>query len=530
MLKSGDTDVAHIEFTSRCNLRCVFCAASQPHYEGVDLSRDMLELVVEDLKRRKIKLVCVSGHGETTIYKDWHLYCNELIESGRLLHIISNFAKPLSSDELETLSRFHSVEISCDTADPELFKKLRRGAKLENLIANLENLREVREKSRQKLPHISFSCVVSNRNVFGLKKFVDFGIRHGVEHFNFCNLTKYPPVKGGIGVDHVTEMNLDDIRNAYSVLTEVFALLENPGLEYHVQQGLMDSLREKISQLEGGLERRGSSSRANQSDEDRAPEDHEPKKYSSAREPLKTRDCLDPWSFFLVQSSGNVLPCCWQPPIGAVSKGQPLNEILDNLQMRRLRKGLLTGDLSQSCLHCPSKGWTSTEDLKRKVAFYLSGKRAWKSYFIRKTAPRIAAKKPREITFCSGWYDPEKNPSIEDPDGQAWRWMAKDSTCRIDNPFKPSTLILRGSLDRSKFPHQKVVIELGSRVIDEFTLFETRFYKEYLIDSRTLGKDKEITLCIHTDRSFIPAEWEPGNQDKRELGLQIHEIYFGERV
>ena len=116
MLKSGDTDVAHIEFTSRCNLRCVFCAASQPHYEGVDLSRDMLELVVEDLKRRKIKLVCVSGHGETTIYKDWHLYCNELIESGRLLHIISNFAKPLSSDELETLSRFHSVEISCDTA------------------------------------------------------------------------------------------------------------------------------------------------------------------------------------------------------------------------------------------------------------------------------------------------------------------------------------------------------------------------------------------------------------------------------
>ncbi len=530
MLKSDRTDIAHLEFTSRCNLRCVFCAASQPYYKGIDLSGEMLKMVVDDLKKRKTRLVCVSGHGETTIYKDWHLYCNELIKSGILLHIISNFAKALSDDELETLSKFHSIEISCDTSDHDLFKRLRREAKLENLIANLEKLQKIGQKNRGKLPKISFSCVVSDKNVFGLKKFVDFGIQKGVEHFNFCNLVKYPSVEDGMEVNHVTEMPLDAMKKAYSILTEIFAFLESSGVEYHIQQGLMDSVREKIRQLDSDGKHDDSHPTPGSSEETQEKKNQKPKKYSSKREPSQTRDCLDPWSFFLVQSSRNVCPCCWHQPIGSVSKGQSMNEILDNLQIRRLRKSLLTGDLSPDCLQCPSRGWTSTEDLKRKVAFYLSGKKAWKSFFIRQSSPSVAAEKPYEITFRSGWYDPEEDPSIQDQGWQSWRWTAKDSICQIDNPFKPSTLILRGSFEKSKFPNQKVVIELGDRIVDEFILLEARFYKEYRIEPRILGKEKKIILRIHTDRSFVPAKYEPGSQDTRELALQIHEIYFGERV
>lgn len=530
MLKSKSTEAAHIEFTSRCNLRCVFCAASQPYYKGIDLSRETLEMVIEDFKKRKIKRVCVSGHGETTIYKDWHLYCNRLIESGISLHIISNFAKALSSDELETLSGFHSVEISCDTADPELFKKLRRGTSLERLVTNLMNLRKIKEKNRRELPHISFSCVVSNRNVLMLKEYIDFGIRHGVEHFNFCNLVKYPPVEDGIAVDHVTEMPLEEMKKALSVLTGVFGFLERSGLEYHVQQGLMDSLSEKIRQLDSSREIPDPSPAPDYGGDIQDRQELKPKKYSSRRDPSQTRDCLDPWSFFLVQSSGNVLPCCWQVPIGSISRGQPLSELLDNLLIRRIRKELLTGSLSQECLQCPSRGWTTTEDLKRKVAFYLSEKKAWKSFIIRKSSPRIPARKPHEITYRSGWYAPEKNPSIQDTDWQAWRWMAKEAVFRVKNPFKPSTLILRGSFDKPKFRNQKVIVRLGHRILDEFVLFEARFYKEYRIEPRMLGKDREIDLCIQTNRSFVPAEYEPGNQDNRELGLQIHEIYFGERI
>ena len=135
-LVSPRTRVVHIEFTSRCNLRCVYCAASQPTYKGIDLDVKTIDSAIEALKKREIKVLSVNGHGETTLYKNWHLYCNKMLDAGIQLHIISNFAKEFSQDEIQTLSRFKSIEISCDTNDPELLKKLRRGIDLQTLGLN----------------------------------------------------------------------------------------------------------------------------------------------------------------------------------------------------------------------------------------------------------------------------------------------------------------------------------------------------------------------------------------------------------
>jgi len=371
MLKSNKTEAAHIEFTSRCNLRCVFCRVSQADYLGIDLPREILKNVIEDLRKRKINIVCVSGHGETTIYKDWYLYCNELIKIGIPLHIISNFAKKLSDDELKTLSRFKSIEISCDTADPDLFSKLRRGARLENLITNIENLRATGEKNNRKLPNISFSCVVSDRNIFDLKNYVAFGIKLEVNHFNFCNLTKYPNIEGGINVNHITEMSLDSMKKARSILTETFAFLQKSGIEYHFQQGLIDTLEEKIQTLISGPRQNDALLKYSPLEETQDLKNSIAHRYSSKRGQSQTRDCLDPWSFFLIQSNRDVLPCCWHPPIGSISKGQSLDGILNNQQIQILRKRLLTGDIPLDCFQCPSKGWTSTADLKKRVEQYL---------------------------------------------------------------------------------------------------------------------------------------------------------------
>src|SRR5213079_2481089 len=48
LLASDRTQVAHLEFTSRCNLRCVYCAVSQPTYSGRDLEHEQLESIIAD--------------------------------------------------------------------------------------------------------------------------------------------------------------------------------------------------------------------------------------------------------------------------------------------------------------------------------------------------------------------------------------------------------------------------------------------------------------------------------------------------
>lgn len=531
MLKSNKTKVAHIELTSRCNLRCVFCAVSQSYYRGIDLPGEVLKNVIEVIRKRKVNIVCVSGHGETTIYKDWHLYCNELIKIGIPLHIISNFAKKLSKDELETLSRFKSIEISCDTADPELFRKLRRGARLENLMANLENLHVTGEKNNRKLPTISFSCVVSDLNIFDLKNYVDFALKLGIKYFNFCNLTKYPDIDDGINANHISEMPLDAMKKAYSILTDTFAFLEESGIDYDYQKGLIDTLKEKIQIFTPASTQNEAFVKYRPLEETQKLEKSKAHRYSSRRSGSQTRDCLDPWSFFLIQSNREVLPCCGgHPSIGSISKGQSLDIILNNQQIQILRKRLLTGDIPLDCLQCPSKGWTSTAKLKKRVTKYLYYIKIEKFFFRKIPSVKIAHKKPYEIVYLDGWYNLEESLDIDDSDWQTWRWTARDAYCYIKNPFKTATLLVRGSINKIKFPDQNVIIKIVDKTIDEFIPFNDRFYKEYEIDTQVMGNNKRVNFSIHTNRSFNPSKCEPGCNDNRELGLQIHEIYFGKKI
>jgi MoaA/NifB/PqqE/SkfB family radical SAM enzyme len=84
-----------LEFTSRCNLACAYCETSLPQYRslGKDMDPTALNAIIDYLIEHKPSSVCVNGHGETTIYKDWHKYCNRLLDHGIPLGIITNLAK-----------------------------------------------------------------------------------------------------------------------------------------------------------------------------------------------------------------------------------------------------------------------------------------------------------------------------------------------------------------------------------------------------------------------------------------------------
>lgn len=323
-------------------------------------------------------------------------------------------------------------------------------------------------------------------------------------------------------------MSSDSMKKAYSILTKTFDFLKKSGIGYYVQQGLIDTIKEKIQLLNSGSERNNVQSKFNPHKEDQNLENLIVHRYSSKKSQLQTRDCLDPWSFFLIQSSGAVIPCCWHPPIGYISKGQSLDKILNNQQIQNLRKRLLTDNLPLDCTQCPSKSWTSKVNLKRRVIRYLHHKKFWKYFSQEAPLTKIANKNPYKIVYEDGWYGLEKNPNIKDSDWQTWRWIAKDALCYIKNPCNPSILIIRGEFNKKKFPDQNMIIKIGSQIIDEFTNINARFYKEYEIDTQTLGNSKNINLSLHTNRSFIPAKSDPGSKDNRELGLQIFEIYFGE--
>lgn len=519
-LISPRTRVVHIEFTSRCNLSCIFCASSQSGYKGMDIDVETIKNTIQVLKKRKVKIVSVNGHGETTIYKNWHLYCNEILDMGIPVHIISNFAKEFSKEELQTLSRFKTIEISCDTNDPELLKKLRRGIDLKILCINISRLKETALNEKRRLPSISFSCVVSDLNVFHLPDYVVFGKALGVTHFNFCNLTKYPDLNNTLNANHITEMPVELLPKVKATLDKTFEFLQNSHIEYHFQQGLLDSLNQKIEELNSLPLDKGLNPGINKLG---------PHWYSSARKGLQTRYCLDPWDFILLQSNKDVLPCCVHPPIHSLGKHQSLSDSFNSTQIKDLRRRLLTGNLSPYCLNCPVKGWTSIRNLRKKVWNYLNpGIYRLLPFRMMTIEPEVFI--PFEVRYNEGWYSLETDTNIPNLNWQSWRWTSKNAVCMLKNPQKKALLIIQGGVNKSVLPDQKVFIKLNGIILDEFIPGNSKFFKEYTIELEMMGDDKMFLLTIEVDKIFVPSLVIPGANDNRELGVQIHHLFFGENI
>jgi len=190
--RCGSIDALHLEITSKCNLRCVYCGKSLSAAESrrkVDLDEGLILQTVSALRALGLRAINASGIGETTIRPDWTHICDSLLDTTLTLTIITNLARPLSWEEASTLARFWSVQVSIDTCDPLLFSKIRRGAQLDVITKNIQLIAEA-ARHQGLSPVICFDMVVSDKTIFDLEKTVRFGLQLGVREFLFADLYK----------------------------------------------------------------------------------------------------------------------------------------------------------------------------------------------------------------------------------------------------------------------------------------------------------------------------------------------------
>jgi len=156
--------------TNRCNFSCIYCAHSGPggHREILArvMERDDFMMVLNELVTRGLQIFNFCGLGELTIYRGWTELCKEIFNRHPQLklRLITNFGRLLDADELQLLTRFEIIQVSCDTFDEKKFAKLRVNGRLPVLRQNLENLLAISRKQAQ-APRIALNITVSNANV-----------------------------------------------------------------------------------------------------------------------------------------------------------------------------------------------------------------------------------------------------------------------------------------------------------------------------------------------------------------------------
>jgi radical SAM protein with 4Fe4S-binding SPASM domain len=157
----------NLSLTYKCNIRCPYCMREEfsPPKEEYTLDR------VQALMKRMpyVENVCIMGLCEPFLNPEAADIIRWLKDEAGMasIQLTTNGMVELDDDKLDALTRVDDFVISIDSADPETFKLLRGGAKLDRVLGSLERVlryKKDRGLSKADNPPIHINAVVTSQN------------------------------------------------------------------------------------------------------------------------------------------------------------------------------------------------------------------------------------------------------------------------------------------------------------------------------------------------------------------------------
>jgi hypothetical protein len=254
LLEPGPIKRVRIDFTTACNLRCVYCAVSGPNYAAAEMPAEVVNRVVANIsaiqRHNALATIMVNGHGETTSIDNWPRLIEPLLQTGIPVAMQSNFAKPFSADELSTLSRMAYIVVSIDSADRQMLMKIRRSVDVRQIVFNIAQVRATAVDSDRLPPEFHFASGLYDKNTLDIGDVVRLGLARDVNAFLFWNLERYPDVEATVP-EHDRVKRLDDLPNEQlrpriEAIQKSIGLLKRHGVGVVVSGNFIDSLARRV--------------------------------------------------------------------------------------------------------------------------------------------------------------------------------------------------------------------------------------------------------------------------------------------
>jgi MoaA/NifB/PqqE/SkfB family radical SAM enzyme len=220
-----------IDINEKCNLRCDYCAVSSPSYAGVEMEEALFERIVPLLANEPRANVHVNGHGETTFHPKWVAWCRRIIEAGHRPYIITNLAKQYTDVELEMLAEFRVIQVSLDSDDGEMMKRIRKAVHVEKVFEKIQRIRELASRrASSHVPRFWMSIGVYDPSIWTLERFVRRLVDMNISVITFWDLVEYPHQTL---VRRLNRLEGQQREQARQVLGRVRMRLDVAGIPYH---------------------------------------------------------------------------------------------------------------------------------------------------------------------------------------------------------------------------------------------------------------------------------------------------------
>jgi molybdenum cofactor biosynthesis enzyme MoaA len=345
-----------VELTSRCNLRCQYCSVPHaPSYGAEDLRPDYTAKALDLLRGEPLLAVALSGRGEISYAEHWP----ETIRRFQTLQVptqlITNLAIPLTWEQACVLASIDSLGFSIDSLNRDLLRKVRKGADLRNIMANMAMLKAAAIHIGRPALAFDLFSVVTVSTVWGLEEVAAFAAAMGARQWHLQDLVMdYSELAEEVDVRHLSTLPADRLREAAGVIFRAKQVAEGKGVTVDIWPPFAQFLNGEASMETHAVE---------------APHLGRHLRHAMPLKPGETRDCFQPWVYMLLMANGGAEPCCGgYGAIGDYTDASTLADVANNENVRALRRQLLTGELSELCQTCSLRGGIPVAEFQAKIA------------------------------------------------------------------------------------------------------------------------------------------------------------------
>jgi radical SAM protein with 4Fe4S-binding SPASM domain len=330
VLRSFPTKIL-VEITQKCNINCIMC--NRPRNAG-DINFSIIE---------KIKVIFPYllyfldfGYGEPLLAKETMFNLLAILKESNPLYQTRTQSTITTNGTLiddKTARRIvasglKNLTISFDGATKETYEAIRKGAKFNLVIENIERINKEKALQRTKYPILHFEFVAMKKNIEELPKLLELAFRLRIPH-----------VKVDYLLVNKEELEKESLFYHQELAQRIFYISKRKAANLGIQLSFPKSFIEF-----GEIGVRGAR------DTEEAKEINEVKKIKS-----KNISCYEPWYSALISFDGKVYPCCYLHKIMGDLTNQSFRQIWNSKHYQELRKKVNSENPPKECKECPAK-------------------------------------------------------------------------------------------------------------------------------------------------------------------------------
>lgn len=276
-----------------CNLSCFFCRRETVDKEKMQtLPRNELQIpdrVMEELAPvlPYAEVVTLTPLGEPLMYLGLDPFLEKYKATGAKNLQLTTNANILSDKMAHKLvdAGLNRMYVSIDSAEPEMYAELRTGGKLEKVDEGIRNMNKWKQMLKQESPEIILASTFMRRNIGHLPGLIEFAHGHGIKAIS---VQMMEDEEAGIEAETLGH----HVPYTIEVLKESQRLAEERGVKLmiHLALKMVLSAHSNEAGVTDFL-------------------DSDP--LVDMRGKTLIEKCHYPFSFMIVDTDGDVRPCCW---------------------------------------------------------------------------------------------------------------------------------------------------------------------------------------------------------------------------